>query len=52
MKKLSVVGICLIVVSIITGVVTGNGLFTIPMLLGLIFVFVDLFTYEPEKNKG
>ncbi len=39
MDKLTVVGICLMVVSIITGLVTRNGLFIIPMWLGL-FIYI------------
>ena len=42
--KLSIVGVCLMVVSIMTMLITGNSTFSIPMWLGLIFVMIDLFT--------
>jgi len=42
--KLSIIGVCLMVVSLIMAVITGHGLFIITTWLGLIFVVIDLFT--------
>ncbi len=44
LAKLSIIGVCLMIVSIMAMLMFGNSAFSIPMWLGLIFVMIDLFT--------
>ena len=42
--KLSIVGVCLMVIGFIAILITGNNRFIISVWSGLIFVMIDLFT--------